>query len=111
MTTSAGSRLAPPIYTPDSPLWSTAVGLYLREAHQGHLGNVGNVTLSFNSLSTEVVDSRVGVNSCLVMVPLTQNAAGSVGSTWISSRSAGGFTITHLAVAVTDRNFSYAVLG
>lgn len=111
MAASAGSRLAPPAFVLDPNQWGKHMALWAREAHQGHLGNVGNVTLNSSGSATEVIDSRVGINSCIAFMPTTSNAGGMYSLFYVSSRSAGGFTISHASGIASDCTFAYAVLG
>lgn len=113
MTTSAGSRLAPPSFLVDEIQHRRLIAQWMREAHQGHLGNVGTVTLSTSVAATTVTDFRVGPNSFIGLMPTTANAAAEVGggTVYISSRSAEGFTIAHANTATADRAFVYCVLG
>lgn len=111
MSTSAGSRLAPPVFIPDSTQHRRQIATYLREAHQGHLGNVGTVTLSTATAATSVVDFRVGPNSFIGFMPQTANAAAEIPNLYISSRSAEGFTISHSSTSTADRAYTYCILG
>lgn len=111
MPVSAGSRLAPSAFVPDQIAHRRSIAAYLREAHQGHLGNVGVVTLSTSVAATTVIDFRVGPSSFIGLMPTTLNAAGALASTYVSSRSAEGFTISHANTTTADRAFVYCVLG
>lgn len=111
MAVSAGTRIAPTGFLPDQIQHRRLIAQWMREAHQGHLGNVGSVTLMTGTAATAVVDFRVGPFSFIGLTPLTANGAGAVGSTYISSRSAEGFTIAHASTTTADRAFSYCVLG
>lgn len=111
MTTSAGSRLAPSSFVNDDKQHRRAIAVYLHEAHQGHLGNVGTLTLAVGTAETVVADFRVGPSSVIGLMPTTLNAAAAIPSTYISSLSAEAFTITHANTATADRAYSYSVLG
>lgn len=111
MAASAGSRLAPPTILQDSLQWTRTMTMWAREAHQGHLANTGSVTLDVSASSTEVVDSRVGAYSCICFMPTTLNAAEALASTYVSSRSAEGFTISHANTSTADRTLVYCILG
>lgn len=111
MAVSVGSRLAPTTYLPDEQMHRRAIAAYLREVHQGHLGNVGTITLLTGAAATSVVDFRVGPSSFIGLMPTTANAAGAVATTYVSSRSAEGFTITHANTTTADRAFVYCILG
>lgn len=113
MATSAGSRIAPPSFLPDQTQHRRLMAQWMREAHQGHLGNVGTLTLGTGTAATSVVDFRVGPNSFVGLTPLTANAAGEIGggTIYVSSRSAEGFTLAHSNTTTADRSFVYAILG
>lgn len=111
MTTSANSRVTPPVFLQDETAHRRAIAVWMREAHQGHLDNVGTVTLSTGVATTAVIDFRVGPNSFVGLMPTTLNAAEALASTYISSRSAEGFTISHANTATADRAFVYCILG
>jgi hypothetical protein len=113
MATSAGSRLAPSGFIPDEIQHRRLIAQWEREAHQGHLGNIGSVTLGTSTAATAIVDTRVGSNSFIGLMPTTANAAQDLGlgTTYISSRSAQGFTITHANTTTADRAFVYCILG
>lgn len=113
MTTSAGTRLSPPPFIFSEQEHRRQLGAWAREAHQGHLANVGSVTLSTATAATAVVDSRVGPNSFIGLMPTTANAAQELGagSLYISARSAEGFTIAHANTSTADRAYVYCILG
>lgn len=111
MAMSAGTRLAPSTFIADEQSHRRSIAQWMREAHQGHLGNVGTLTLAANVATTIVVDFRVGPNTTICLSPLTANAAGALATTYISSRLNESFTITHANTATTDRTFAYCVLG
>lgn len=111
MAVSAGSRITPPGFLLDEIQHRRLMAQWMREAHQGHLGNVGVLTLSTGVASTSFIDFRVGPNSFIGLTPTTLNAAGALATTYVSSRSAEGFTLAHSNTATADRAFSYCVLG
>lgn len=111
MAVSAGTRMAPPTFLPDEKTHRRLVALWMREAHQGHLGNVGSVTLIPGTANTAVVDFRVGPNTCIGLMPLNANAAAAIPTTFIAQRSAEAFTITHANTGTADRAFAYSILG
>lgn len=79
----------------------------------GHSNNVGTVTLTASVATTVVDDRRTGVNSVILFMPTTANAAAEVGAgtMYISARGKQTFTITHANNAQTDRTFAYAAFG
>lgn len=111
MASSAGSRVAPSAFLNDEKQHRRAISNWEREAHQGHLGNTGLVTLAVGTANTVVTDFRVGPNSVVALMPTTLNAANCLLDTYVSIRSAEAFTITHANTATADRAFAYSVLG
>lgn len=111
MSTSANSRIAPTGFVVDEIQHRRAIAQWMREAHVGHLGNTGSITLSVGVATTPVVDTRVGNNSFIGLMPTTANAAAGAGTTYITSRSAEGFTIAHANTATADRAYVYCILG
>ncbi len=87
----------------------------LNNAMQGKLNNTGQVTLAASVATTTVTDSRIGVDTKLILVPTTANAAAEVG--------AGGLfqtypnvtkeqaVLNHANNAQTDRTFRFVLLG
>lgn len=111
MALSAGSRLAPSGFLPSEQAHRRAIANWEHEAHQGHLGNVGVITLAIGAGTTVVTDFRVGPNTVISLMPTTLNAAQAISTTFISGRSAEAFTITHANTVTADRAFAYSVLG
>lgn len=109
MPASATARLSPPPYLTDTETWKRLAALWMREAHQGHIANTGNVTLTSGTAQTVLTDTRIGAYSFVALSPATSSA--SVETPWISSRSKGAATITHANAASGDRTFLYCILG
>lgn len=100
-----------PFYQPDEKIHRRNLASWAQWINQGHLANTGSVTLRANQTTTTVTDERVGINTVPVLVPTTANAAGAIGTTYISTVTGGSFTITHANTATADRAFKYALLG
>lgn len=111
MATSAGTRLIPPSFILDSLNHRRLISQWMQSAHQGHLGNVGTITLSPGTANTAVVDARVGPNSVIHLMPTTFNAAAALPTTYVANRTAEAFTIIHLNTATADRAYAYSILG
>lgn len=77
----------------------------------GRSNAVGDVTLTANAASTTLTDARIGVDSCIALMPTTANAAAALATTYVSARGKGTATITHANNAQTDRTFRYAIQG
>jgi hypothetical protein len=111
MAATAGSRLAPPAFILDELNHRRQLSIWAQAAHNGHLGNVGNVTLDTGTANTAVVDARVGPNSVIHLMPTTLNAANALSTTFVANRTAEAFTITHANTGTADRAFAYSILG
>lgn len=113
MAVSANARTVPPVYIPDEAQHRRLMGQWIREANQGHLANVGTVTLTASTVSTTVADIRAGANSFIGFMPITANAASAqrAGNVYVSTRNKQQFIITHPSSASGDQNFVYAILG
>lgn len=111
MAVSVGTRLAPSIFLQDDKAHRRAIAMWEREAHQGHLGNVGEVTLLPGTAMTAVVDFRVGPNSVISLMPTNANAAAAIPTIYITQRATETFTINHANTTTADRAFAYSILG
>ena len=83
----------------------------INDLGNGRSNAFGSVTLTVSTTTTTVTDRRAGIDSVIVLMPNTANAAGAVGTTYVSSRVIGAFTLTHANNAQTDRTFAYAIVG
>jgi hypothetical protein len=111
MAASAQAGVAVPIFQPEETKHRRNISGWAQWVNQGHLQNTGTVTLGTGTVATVVVDSRVSINSVPVLQPATQNAASAQATTFVSTISAGGFTITHASIGSADRVLRYALLG
>ncbi len=110
MPTSANAKVSPPFFQPDEKFHRRRIADWALGAYQGHLANVGTVTLGTGTVATVVTDSRVSFQSVPILQPSTLPAA-SATAVYVSTVSAGGFTITHTTSGSADRAFRYALLG
>jgi hypothetical protein len=83
------------------------VGWLLR----GKMNAVTTVTLTANATTTTLTDQRIGGGTYIGLSPTTANAAGALGTTYISAKAAGSATITHANAASTDRTFDVLLIG
>lgn len=113
MPASADARLAPSSFLLDEKQHRRLIAQWMREAHQGHLGNTGQVTLGTSVATTSVTDFRVGPNAFIGFMPTTANAAAELGNgtMYVSTRGNETFTITHANSITADRTFVYSILG
>lgn len=77
----------------------------------GKTNNYGTVTLTANAGSTAVTFDKAGINSRITLSPQTANAAGAIGTTYVSAKGKKTFTLSHANNAQTDRIFDFVVTG
>lgn len=110
MAASAQAGVAVPIFQPEETRHRRNISGWAQWINQGHLQNTGSVTLGTGTVATVVSDTRVSINSVPILQPSTLPAA-SATAVYVSTVSAGGFTITHTSSGSADRAFRYALLG
>jgi hypothetical protein len=81
----------------------------IRELAEGAGNNLGTVTLTPSSTTTVVSNPLASASSHIDICPLTANAAAAQGTTYVSARGQGAFTLTHSSTATVDRTFSYRI--
>lgn len=111
MPTTADAGVSVPVFQPDQERHRRKIADWTLQANQGHIQCVGNVTLAASTVSTDVVDSRVGINSFIGLMPMTANALSAGPTAWVSTIGSGTFTITHANSATADKTFRYCLLG
>lgn len=74
----------------------------------GKINSVGTVTLGTGTTTTLVSDYRCSVNSNVLLMPTSANAAAE--TPWVTVAKQQ-FTVTHSSATTTDRSFGYVVLG
>jgi hypothetical protein len=77
----------------------------------GRSNATGTVTLTANATTTVVEDNKFQSDMIPVLSPMTANAAAALGTTYVSARTKGSFTLTHANAATTDRSFGYVRFG
>jgi hypothetical protein len=89
------------------------VAAVVNRLNQGKLSCTGTLTLTAGQTTTVVSDARAGAGSIVLLMPLTASAAAEIGggTTFVSARTKGAFTLTHAMGAAADRTFGYAVIG
>jgi hypothetical protein len=109
----------PPTPTPFAPLtWGNEaehrrqIAQVANRAVDGKLDSVqGPFSLSPDpATSTTVADARCGVESIVLLMPVTANAASAMPTVWIAP-GVGQFTVNHAPSAITDRTYLYVVIG
>lgn len=85
----------------------------LRNAMQGKLNAVIQVTLTPSSTTTTVTDKRIGANTGLFFSPLTANAAGALSGLYVnqSLQTNGSATLEHASASSSDRTFNVLLIG
>lgn len=114
MATSAGSRVSlVPGFLTDDPQWKRGVAAWMLEVNQGHLQNIGRVTLNANATDTTVTDARAGANSFIGFMPTTAAAAAELGggTLYVATQGKQSFVVTHSNISATDRTYTYCILG
>lgn len=100
-----------PGFLTDNAAWKRGMAAWAAEANQGHISNVGTVSLVSGTVSTVLTDMRLGAFSFVGFMPTTANAAGALSTLYVSSQSAGAATLTHASAITGDRTFTYCILG
>lgn len=100
-----------PFFQPDEKIHRRNIASWAQWANQGHLANTGSVTLRASQTTTTVTDERVSINTVPVLTPASSTAAATSPTVWVSTVTAGSFTITHSSTAAVDKTFRYALLG
>lgn len=84
----------------------------VRGLMDGKSNNTGEITLAAGgATSTTLNDDRIGYNSVIILSPLTANAAAFWTGLYISARNKGSAVLSHGSNLLSDRKFSYAVIG
>lgn len=87
----------------------------VRDALDGRSNAFGEFTLEADETETVVVAPNCSPESCISLMPLTEDAAGEIaaGTLWIAAASvvAGQFTVTHANDPSETRTFRYAIQG
>jgi hypothetical protein len=106
----AANTYLPHAKMPDH-LWRRTASNWIRQAAQGHLNNTGTVTLGTNTFSTSVTDTRVSIHCVIDFMPQTANAAAERKYMRVTTQTDGRFVVTHRSSAMTDKTFTFVVLG
>lgn len=97
------------VYAPlswgDVPEWIRKVAEACEACLEGKVRSIAQVTLTANAATTTITDRRIGVESFMHFMPLTE-----VGY-YVSSQTEGSLVLSHATDARTDRTFRYVILG
>ena len=77
----------------------------------GKINSLGTVTITANSNSTIVTDRRIGVDSSLLLIPKTANAAAALANIYQEVIDKFQITLHHANNSQTNRDFKYVILG
>lgn len=102
-----------PNYLADHPEWMKRVARVVNNLLIGKLNVTSLVTLDANVTSTTITDPRIGVETGIILIPTTLNAAGALATTYIeeTNRINGEVVVSHANTATTDRVFRAVYLG
>jgi len=103
--------LGVPLALEDQGQWLGLIARAVNNILQGKILSTGEITLTANSGTTTLTDSRIGPNSHISFTPTTANGAAALSGLYVSARAAGSATLTHANNAQSDKSFTYSVLG
>jgi hypothetical protein len=98
-------RAASPAATPRE------MAQFINELRDGKLNATGSFTLAANVASTLVQNTKVSIDTVVLLMPMTANAAAALPTTWVSAQDNGQFTVSHVSAASTDRSFRFVAIG
>lgn len=104
-------RLGVPTYLDDQAQWLRLIANAVNGMLQGKTLNIGTATLTANSATTTLTDSRIGPKSFIGFMPTTSNAAAALSGLYVTGRGDGVATLNHANNAQSDRTFTYTVIG
>jgi hypothetical protein len=90
---------------------SVKVAAAVNQLAQGRSNATGSVTLAVSATSTTVTAPNCSTGSVVLLMPKTANAAGAIGTTYVSTIANKSFTLTHANNAQADRTFGWIALG
>lgn len=95
--------------------WLTRVATTLNEVLRGRLNVTGTLTLTANAASSTLTDDRISINSAIILVPATANAAAELGNGTLfiseTNRVNGSIILTHANNAQADRTYRFVIIG
>jgi hypothetical protein len=91
--------------------WDILARSVLNNAMAGKLNVVGDVVLAAGSATTVLNDPIITRASCIVLMPLTANAANALATTFFDPTGNGSVVLHHANNGQVDRSFRYAVMG
>lgn len=91
--------------------WITQAARRINGILDGKTDNYGTVTLTANAATTTLKDARLNVNSVVLLMPKSLNAAVAIDTLYFSTPTKGQVVINHGNDANTDKTFRYTVTG
>lgn len=94
-------------------MFARQISAVVREIMQGKMNVTATLTLTANTTTTILTDSRLRAAGNLLLLPLTANAAAALGTTYVltGGMNDGAWTFTHANAATTDRTFRVSIIG
>ena len=91
--------------------WDILARTVLNNAMAGKLNVVAELVLTAGAATTVLSDPLITRASCLVLMPLTANAANALSTIHFDPTGSGSVVMHHANNGQTDRSFRYAVIG
>lgn len=104
-----------PISFPSAEFAFRRIAEAVNQLFQGKSLNTGTVTMTQQDTSTIVYDARIGEESVVLFMPVTESAGDlfktSGNPFWVSAQEAGQVTVSHQNSNNDDLTFRYVVIG
>ena len=91
--------------------WDILARTVLNNAMSGKVNVVGECVLAAGAATTTLNDPLITRASCVLLMPLSANAASALQTLYFDDTGAGSVVIHHANNAQTDRRFRYSVMG
>lgn len=91
------------------PAWLREAWVAINNILAGKQNVISEVTLTANTTTTTLTDSRISVQSVISLMPTTANAAAE--AWYIGTQTTGSAIITHANAVSTDRTFKVSYFG
>lgn len=101
----------PPQFLPDAKEHRRQLAQAIALVMAGKMNSTGQITLAVSATTTTVIDSRIGASTWIGLSPLTADAAGAIGTTYVSAQQKGQATLTHANASSADRTFALLFIG
>ena len=102
----------PPLYLAEVKEHLRQIAASVHQLFDGKVNATGTVTLTVDSLTTTLVDPRIGADTQVHLVASTDSAGGEVGVyQTLPNTTKGQATLNHGDSSTADRTFYYTLLG